>query len=128
MYPDLSTQSRALIPPTPILSGGQYAIANGGFIPLLLYCGRGVRSTAESFTAGFIAAGVTVIPGLLLPHQLTVCLPSGITRNTADVLGHYATYVAGISFGLRDGPLRDDHTNGRRHAARPGRSNLMLIG
>jgi uncharacterized membrane protein YkvI len=59
----------------PILSGGQYAIANGGFIPLLLYCGRGVRSTAESFTAGFIAAGVTVIPGLLLHTSLLSAYP-----------------------------------------------------
>ncbi|MDG1231281.1 MAG: hypothetical protein P8P91_03365 [Pseudomonadales bacterium] len=59
----------------PILSGGQYAIANGGFIPLLLYCGRGVRSGAESFTAGFIAAGVTIIPGILLHTSLLTNYP-----------------------------------------------------
>ena len=50
----------------PILAGGQYAIVNGGYIPLMLYCGRLVRTRSESFVAGFAAGGIAIIPGVLM--------------------------------------------------------------
>ena len=50
----------------PILAGGQYAIVNGGYIPLMLYCGRLVRTRRESFVAGFAAGGIAILPGVLM--------------------------------------------------------------
>ena len=50
----------------PILAGGQYAIVNGGYIPLMLYCGRLVRTRAESFIAGFAAGGIAIVPGIFM--------------------------------------------------------------
>ena len=46
--------------------GAQYALVNGGFIPLLLYCSRGVRSRAQAGLAAVCAACVAVVPGLVL--------------------------------------------------------------
>ncbi len=65
----------------PILSGGQYAIVNGGFIPLLLYCGRGVQSRGESYTAGLCAASVTVIPGLILHTSFLTSYPQVLEQS-----------------------------------------------
>ena len=65
----------------PILSGGQYAIVNGGFIPLLVYCGRGVQSRAESYTAGFCAAVITVIPGLILHTSFLTSYPQVLSES-----------------------------------------------
>ena len=59
-----------------VKSGGQYAIVNGGFIPLLLFCGRGVRSRGEAFAAGLIAAGAAVVPGIMLHTSFVPLLPS----------------------------------------------------
>ena len=65
----------------PLLSGGQYAIVNGGFIPLLLYCGRGLRSRAQTFAAGFCAAGAAVAPGLLLHTSFMVGYPQTLEQS-----------------------------------------------
>lgn len=46
--------------------GVQYALVNGGFIPLLLYCARGVRSRSQSALAASSAALVAVVPAIVL--------------------------------------------------------------
>ncbi|MGI9284156.1 MAG: hypothetical protein ACR2P1_02090 [Pseudomonadales bacterium] len=47
-------------------SGGvQYALVNGGFIPLLLYCSRGIESRPQALIAGCCAACVAVIPAIV---------------------------------------------------------------
>ena len=65
----------------PLLSGAQYAIVNGGFIPLLLYCGRGARSRAQAFAAGFCAAGVAALPGLLLHTSFLAGYPDALGQS-----------------------------------------------
>ena len=65
----------------PLLSGAQYAIVNGGFIPLLLYCGRGARTRAQAFAAGFCAAGAAAIPGLLLHTSFLAGYPEALGQN-----------------------------------------------
>lgn len=65
----------------PLLSGAQYAIVNGGFIPLLLYCGRGVRTRAQAFAAGFCAAGAAAIPGLLLHTSFLASYPDALGQS-----------------------------------------------
>lgn len=45
-----------------IATGLKYAVANGGYVPLLLYCAIGLRSRREAFTAGIVAACVAVVP------------------------------------------------------------------
>jgi uncharacterized membrane protein YkvI len=47
------------------LGGAQYALVNAGFIPLLLYCARGLESRSQAAMAGITAACVTVIPGTI---------------------------------------------------------------
>ncbi len=47
------------------LGGVTYAVANGGFIPLLLYCARGLRTRRESLTAGLVAGTAAVVPALI---------------------------------------------------------------
>ena len=47
------------------LGGAQYALVNAGFIPLLLYCARGIRSRSQAAVAGTTAACVAVIPGTI---------------------------------------------------------------
>ena len=42
--------------------GAQYALVNGGFIPLLLYCARGVRSRGQAGLAAVINVMVLVDP------------------------------------------------------------------
>ena len=44
------------------MTGLQYAIVNGGYLPILLYCAMGLRTRAEAFTAAVVAALVCVIP------------------------------------------------------------------
>lgn len=65
----------------PILSGGQYAIVNGGFIPLLVYCGRGIQSRLEAYTAGFCAALITIIPGLILHMSFLTQYPQVLSES-----------------------------------------------
>jgi uncharacterized membrane protein YkvI len=59
--------------------GAQYALVNGGFIPLLLYCARGVRSRTQSVLAAITAACVAVIPGLVF-HFAFMSLYPAITQ------------------------------------------------
>jgi uncharacterized membrane protein YkvI len=46
--------------------GVQYALVNGGFIPLLLYCARGVRSRGQAALAASTAAMVAIVPAVVL--------------------------------------------------------------
>ncbi len=45
--------------------GVQYALVNGGFIPLLIYCARGVRSRAQASMAAGTAAMVAIVPAVV---------------------------------------------------------------
>ena len=47
------------------LGGAQYALVNAGFIPLLLYCARGIQSRTEAGLAAVTAACVAVVPGIV---------------------------------------------------------------
>jgi uncharacterized membrane protein YkvI len=55
--------------------GAQYALVNGGFIPLLLYCARGVRSRVQSALAAVTAASVAVLPGLVFHYAFMSAYP-----------------------------------------------------
>jgi uncharacterized membrane protein YkvI len=55
--------------------GVQYALVNGGFIPLLLYCARGVRSRSQAGLAAITAAAVAVIPGIVLHYAFMSAYP-----------------------------------------------------
>ena len=48
-----------------LYKGLMYAIGNGGYLPLLLYCAVGLRTRGEVVTAGLFAATVAVIPALI---------------------------------------------------------------
>ena len=56
--------------------GVQYALVNGGFIPLLLYCGRGIRSRGQAGLAAISAAICAVIPGLVLHYAFMSQYPA----------------------------------------------------
>ena len=56
--------------------GIQYALVNGGFIPLLLYCGRGIRSRGQAGLAAVCAAACAVIPGLVFHYAFMSAYPA----------------------------------------------------
>jgi uncharacterized membrane protein YkvI len=56
--------------------GVQYALVNGGFIPLLLYCARGVRSRSQSALAAICAACVAVMPGIVFHFSFMSLYPA----------------------------------------------------
>ena len=56
--------------------GAQYALVNGGFIPLLLYCARGVQSRTQAGLAAVCAASVAVIPGLVFHYAFMSAYPA----------------------------------------------------
>jgi len=60
--------------------GAQYALVNGGFIPLLLYCARGVRSRSQAALAAGFAAVVAVIPGLVFHFAFMSAYPAITTE------------------------------------------------
>ena len=61
--------------PGGILTGLQYAIANGGYLPILLYCAMGLHSRAEAFTAAVVAALVCVIPAAIFHFAFMLHFP-----------------------------------------------------
>jgi uncharacterized membrane protein YkvI len=56
--------------------GAQYALVNGGFIPLLLYCARGVQSRSQAGLAAVCAASVAVVPGLVFHYAFMSAYPA----------------------------------------------------
>jgi uncharacterized membrane protein YkvI len=56
--------------------GMQYALVNGGFIPLLLYCSRGIRSRGEAGLAASCAAGVAVVPAIIFHFAFMSAYPA----------------------------------------------------
>ncbi|MEH6592554.1 MAG: hypothetical protein V7746_19970 [Halioglobus sp.] len=60
--------------------GMQYALVNGGFIPLLLYCARGVQSRSQAGLAAVTAATVAVIPGVVLHFSFMSLYPAITTE------------------------------------------------
>ena len=61
--------------PGGIMTGLQYAVANGGYLPILLYCAMGLRSRAEAFTAAIVAALVCVIPAAIFHFAFMLHFP-----------------------------------------------------
>lgn len=55
--------------------GVQYALVNGGFIPLLLYCGRGLQSRSQSALASSVAALIAIIPGAVFHYAFMSAWP-----------------------------------------------------
>ena len=56
--------------------GVQYALVNGGFIPLLLYCARGVQTRSQAGFAAVCAASVAVVPGLVFHYAFMSEFPT----------------------------------------------------
>ncbi|MDH3992935.1 MAG: hypothetical protein OEV47_08470 [Gammaproteobacteria bacterium] len=56
--------------------GAQYALVNGGFIPLLLYCARGVQTRGQAGLAAVCAASVAVVPGLIFHYAFMSTYPA----------------------------------------------------
>ena len=56
--------------------GVQYALVNGGFIPLLLYCARGVRSRGQAALAASSAALVAIVPAVVLHFAFMSAYPA----------------------------------------------------
>jgi uncharacterized membrane protein YkvI len=56
--------------------GAQYALVNGGFIPLLLYCARGVQTRGQAGLAAVCAASVAVLPGLVFHYAFMSAYPA----------------------------------------------------
>ena len=48
--------------PGGIMTGLKYAVVNGGYLPILLYCAMGLRTRAEAVTAAVVAALICVMP------------------------------------------------------------------
>lgn len=59
--------------------GAQYALVNGGYIPLLLYCARGIQSRSQAGLAAIAAASAAVIPGIVF-HVAFMGLYPGIVQ------------------------------------------------
>ncbi|MFK8047022.1 MAG: hypothetical protein AB8B81_01185 [Halioglobus sp.] len=60
--------------------GMQYALVNGGFIPLLLFCARGIQSRSQAGMAAVTAATFAVIPGLVLHFSFMSLYPAITTE------------------------------------------------
>ncbi|MFK7733375.1 MAG: hypothetical protein AB8B48_17280 [Pseudomonadales bacterium] len=56
--------------------GVQYALVNGGYIPLLLYCGRGLESRRQCLLASSVAALIAIIPGAVFHFAFMSAWPS----------------------------------------------------
>ena len=61
-----------------VYTGLKYAVANGGYLPLLLYCATGLNTRSEAFTAGTFAATVAVIPALVFHFAFMAGYPAVI--------------------------------------------------
>ncbi len=57
------------------LGGLTYAVANGGFIPMLLYCARGLRTRGECIAASLAAGSAAVVPALVFHVLFMVGFP-----------------------------------------------------
>lgn len=62
--------------PGGLQTGLKYAVSNGGYLPLLLYCVIGLKTRAEALTAGVIAAIVAVLPALIFHVSFMVEYPA----------------------------------------------------
>ncbi len=59
-----------------VMTGLKYAVSNGGYLPLLLFCVIGLQSRREAFTAGIFAASIAVIPAIVFHFSFMVGYPS----------------------------------------------------
>jgi uncharacterized membrane protein YkvI len=57
-------------------TGLKYAVSNGGYLPLLLYCVMGLKTRAEALTAGAVAAVVAVVPAVVFHVSFMVGYPA----------------------------------------------------
>jgi len=71
----------------------KYAIANGGYLPLLLYCVIGLKTRAEAFTAGAVAALVAVLPALVFHFAFMAGYPEVVDERlpTYFMFGYVST-------------------------------------
>lgn len=71
----------------------KYAISNGGYLPLLLYCAIGLKSRSEAFTAGIVAALVAVLPALVFHFAFMASYPAVIDERlpTYFMFGYVST-------------------------------------
>ena len=56
--------------------GVQYALVNAGFIPLLLYCARGIESRGQAALAATTAGAVAVVPGVVFHFAFMSAYPA----------------------------------------------------
>lgn len=79
--------------PGAIATGLKYAISNGGYLPLLLYCAIGLKTRAEAFTAGVVAALVAVLPALVFHFAFMANYPAIIDERlpTYFMFGYVST-------------------------------------
>jgi uncharacterized membrane protein YkvI len=61
-------------------SGLTYGVVNGGFIPLLIYCARDIRTRAEAFTGGFFAGFIGVLPAAAFHLMFMAVYPEVIDQ------------------------------------------------
>jgi len=68
-----------------VLGGIQYALVNGGYIPLMLYCARGLRTGGDVIVASCAAAAVVLVPAVVFHF----CFMSAFPAITAEELPAY---------------------------------------
>jgi uncharacterized membrane protein YkvI len=68
-----------------VIGGLQYALVNGGFIPLMLYCARGLDTRSDALVAAAAAAVVVLIPGVIFHY----CFMSAYPEITSEQLPTY---------------------------------------
>lgn len=61
-------------------SGLTYGVVNAGFIPLLIYCARDIRTRGEAFTGGFFAGFVGVLPAVAFHLMFMAVYPEVIDQ------------------------------------------------
>ena len=66
-------------------AGLSVALATGGLIPLLLFCGRGLRTRGEAGVAAICAGFCGIVRGRRLPPVLHVAVSADHRRRVADV-------------------------------------------
>ena len=81
----------------PLAVGAQYAMVNVAFFPLLLFAGRHIKKTNESFVAGISAALVGVLPLIALHYALVSHYPE-VLNSGAEVPVYWLLEKLGSSW------------------------------
>jgi uncharacterized membrane protein YkvI len=59
-----------------MMTGLKYAVSNAGYLPLLIYCVIGLRTRAEAFVAGAVAATVATLPAVVFHFAFMAGYPA----------------------------------------------------